>query len=414
MRVTRPVVAAAVLALACSVSVAAQTVPPPTTTAEGLSLAQTLTTLTRSAGSAPVGEALAFATALEVGTTPLVTSAAGFIYKVDPATGLRVRQATTFGPAFAERALTSGEGKVSASVSLMTATYDKLGDLSLERMQLGKVDAPSPTVARRGLTSLVIQAETLVMSGTMGVTDNLDIGVAVPLVQVRLDGISWVENGRGDVILHARAEGSSSGLGDIALTGKYRLWSFGEGPPDPGGIAVVGTMRLPTGESDNFRGLGISRTLVSLVGSSGRGRFRPHANVGFEYWSDGIDVITDFTRNTTVTARHQLLYGGGVELEATPKVTVMVDVLGRHIRGAGRVGFRTDTPSPTSPLAGLGVTSFESAVALDEGIRKLTLAPGLKLNLKGNLLLSLNALVALQDNGLHDRFTPVIGLDWTF
>jgi hypothetical protein len=36
------------------------------------------------------------------------------------------------------------------------------------------------------------------------------------------------------------------------------------------------------------------------------------------------------------------------------------------------------------------------------------------LNLKGNLLLSLNALVALQDNGLHDRFTPVIGLDWTF
>jgi hypothetical protein len=233
-------------------------------------------------------------------------------------------------------------------------------------------------------------------------------------VQVRLDGISWVENGSGDVILHARGEGSSSGLGDIALTGKYRLLSFGEGPPDPGGIAIVGTMRLPTGEKENFRGLGVSRTLVSLVGSSGRGRFRPHANVGFEYWGDGIDVITDFTQNTTVTARHQLMYGAGVELEATPKLTVMADVLGRHIMGAGRVGFRTDTPSPSGPLAGLGVTSVESAVALDQGIRKLTLAPGLKLNLKGNLLLSLNALVALQDNGLHDRFTPVIGLDWTF
>jgi hypothetical protein len=25
-----------------------------------------------------------------------------------------------------------------------------------------------------------------------------------------------------------------------------------------------------------------------------------------------------------------------------------------------------------------------------------------------------NALISLRDNGLHDYFTPVVGLDWTF
>ena len=50
---------------------------------------------------------------------------------------------------------------------------------------------------------------------------------------------------------------------------------------------------------------------------------------------------------------------------------------------------------------------------LPEGIRKLNLVPGLKLNLKGNMVLSLNAIVSLQDNGLHARFTPVVGIDLT-
>jgi hypothetical protein len=34
--------------------------------------------------------------------------------------------------------------------------------------------------------------------------------------------------------------------------------------------------------------------------------------------------------------------------------------------------------------------------------------------MKGTFLLSLNALVPIMDNSLHDKFTPVVGLDWTF
>lgn len=377
----------------------------------GLSLADTLTQLTGPVGSAPVGEALGLATALEVATTPFGTSSGGFVFKLDPSTGLQVRTATTFGPSFADRALTSGEGKVSVGVNLISASYKKLGDLSLDNMQLGSVQAGSPSVARVGTTSLTITSETLVLSGAIGVTDRVDIGVSVPMVRVKVDGVSSLVNGAGDVVLSAKGGGTASGVGDIAAILKYRLFAFGEGPPDPGGLALLGTMRIPTGDRESLRGLGVSRTLVSLVFSSGRGRIRPHVNGGFEWWSDGVDVVTNFAKNpSTVTARHQVQYAGGVEIEAAPKLTLMVDLLGRHILGAGRIGFETTVP-PANPQ---GVTSFESAVALPEGIRKVTLVPGLKVNLKGTLLLSLNALTSLYDTGLHARVTPVVGLDLTF
>jgi len=409
---TRPAVAVAVLALACAVPAAAQTATTPPV--EGLTLAETLNTLARTAGSAATAEALTLATVLEIGTTPLPTASPGFIYKVDPATGLRVRQATTFGPSFSERALTSGEGKVAVYASVSAASYEQFGDLSLERMQLSSVSASSPLVQRRGLASLVIQAETLTMATSVGVTDKFDLSVSVPLVRVSLDGIAWMEDGNQRVLVRAEGAGTATGLGDIAITGKYRLTGAGEGPPDPGGLAVIGTARMPTGDRDNFRGLGITRLLGSVVYSSGKGRFRPHGNAGFEYWSDSLDALTEGIGSGRVSARHQFQYAAGFEYEGAPKLTLLVDLLGRHILGAGEVGVVTTTPSPNSVLGALGATAVESVVPTDQGINKLMLVPGLKLNLKGNFLLSLNVLTSLRDNGLHDRVIPVFGLEWTF
>src|SRR5262249_18401219 len=101
----------------------------------------------------------------------------------------------------------------------------------------------------------------------------------------------------------------------------------------------------------------------------------------------------------------------GVEIEAAPKVTVIADFIGQHILGGGKVGFRTDQAPAGNPM---GLTSFTSAVALPHGIRKLAGVPGLTLDLKRNLLLSLSGLPTIQDTGLHARFTPVAGLEMTF
>ena len=377
------------------------------TTVEELTLQQALAQLTGPLGSRPVAEAIGLATALEVNTTPMAMATGNFQFKLDPATGLLVRTTNTFGPAFAERATTSGEGVVTAGGSFTAASYDKLGDLELERMQLGSVTAASPAVARTGVANLELSQKMVLISGLVGVTDNLDVGVGVPLVTIKLDGTTTLTNGSGVVTRLAEGGGSFSGLGDISALAKYRFVRFGTELNDEGGVAALVNLRLPTGDKNSLRGLGVTRTLVAGVYSGTFGRIRPHVNGGFEVWSKGIQVPTNYQTGATEEARHRIQYAAGVEVEAAPKVTLLVTFLGSHIMGAGQVGFVEDVP----PANASGITSLESAVALGEGIRKIIAAPGLKLNLKGKMLLSLHALATLKNDGLRPKITPVVALD---
>jgi hypothetical protein len=52
-------------------------------------------------------------------------------------------------------------------------------------------------------------------------------------------------------------------------------------------------------------------------------------------------------------------------------------------------------------------------VALPQGITKSMLAPGMKVNLKGKMLLTLSAIITLRNNGLHAKVTPVAGINLT-
>lgn len=402
---------AALLLLVSNVPAAAQSPAPnpaapiqgTTTTVPDLTLANTVIQMVRPVGAVHLGEALGLATQLEVATAPFGASSGGFVIKLDPSTGLQVRTATTFGPSFAERALTSGEGNISVGVNFMSSSYDRLDNQAFDGLQVRSVSATSPRDARVGRSNMTISSNTAVISARMGVSDKLDVGAYIPIVTVKIGGTTTLQNGNGDILTFAQGSGVAKGLGDIAGLAKYRFYSFGTGQPDPGGLAAMVTMRFPTGDRNNLRGLGITRTLVSLIASGGQGRVRPHANVGFEFWSKGVSAVSDVAPNTSVTARHQLQYAGGLEFEATPKCTLLVDLLGGQIFGGGKIGF-----------ANVGTPSGDSAVALPEGIQKLSLAPGLKVNLKGKLLLTLNALVALRDSGLHARVTPVAGIDLTF
>jgi len=402
---------AAVVSLACAASASAQTAPPipgTTTTTDTLTLADTLGRIVGPVGSTHVGEALGLSSALGIATTPLGAASGGFLIKLDPSTGLQVRAATTFGPAFAERALTSGEGKLSLGLNFMSSTYDRLGDASFDsNLQVRSSTAATPAAARTGTAGISLTSKTTVVYARMGVSDNFDVGASIPLVTVKLTGTSLLRSGAGD-ILFAQGTASSAGLGDVQGIAKYRFYSFGTGQPDPGGLAVMVTLTMPTGDRDNFRGLGVARTNVSLIASSGKGRVRPHGNVGFGAWSKGITVASDTSPDATVTSRNQFDYAAGLEFEAAPKVTLFVDLIGGGVLGGGKVGLASVPPETSA------ITASQSLVALPEGIRRVDLAPGLKANLKGKLLVSLNALIALHDTGLHARITPVAGIDLTF
>ena len=202
-------------------------------------------------------------------------------------------------------------------------------------LPLGTIVGTTPAASRTTTANLGLTARTVALTTTVGLTENVDVAVVVPLVSVKVAGSSTVIDGNGTVTRVAQTTSLFSGIGDVSAMAKYRLFKF-KGPdmPDPGGVALLVDMRLPTGSRENLRGLGVTRTLIGGVVSAGRGRLRPHATAGFDYWSKGVDVAG--APGQTVHIRHQFQYAGGVELEAAPKVTLLMDFLGQRSSAVAR------------------------------------------------------------------------------
>src|SRR5262245_7110727 len=189
---------AAILLIGSTIAASAQPAPPDpgtTTTIPELTLGNTLVQLVRPVGATHVGEALGLATKLSVGTAPFGSSSGGFLIKLDPSTGLQVRTATTFGPAFAERALTSGEGSVSVGVSYLYSNLKHLDDLSLDNLQVRSATGTTASNSRSGVANLELSSKTIVMAARMGVTDKLDLGVYIPFVSLKINGTSSLVDG---------------------------------------------------------------------------------------------------------------------------------------------------------------------------------------------------------------------------
>ena len=376
------------------------------TTVEDLTFEQTLVQLANPLGLRPIGESIGLTTALEIATQPLSSASGGMVFKLDPATGLLTRVSRTLGPSFAERALTAGEGQVAIAAAFSATSYDKLSKFGLNNLPLGSVTASNPANARVGTGDFHLTSKTLTMAGTVGIAPKVDVAVIVPLITATLEAVTTQVDGNGRLIRLAETNTKFSGIGDMAAILKFKAAKL-PGPeiPDPGGLGFMLTMRLPTGSRENLRGLGVYRTMASAIFSAGKGPFKPHASGGFEFWSKSVDVPTATATGGLVKVRHQVLFAAGFEIEAHPKVTLLLDFLGQKIRKGGEVGVVSD------PVNAGGISSIQSLVDLPEGILKGILVPGIKVNLKGKLLLSLNALVTVKNNGLHSKVTPVVGLN---
>ena len=205
-----------------------------------------------------------------------------------------------------------------------------------------------------------------------------DVGLFSP------DGEDLTPGGHELVLPHS----SAAGVGDIALFARYRLMRRGEG-----GLAGEIEVRLPSGDTNELRGAGVTRTLVSAIWSLG-GTVSPHANVGYEFWS-----------NSITTARNQVSYAFGLELKAHPRATAVIDVVGRRLLGGGRSAYVTFTE---------GTLSLDILSAVPEALDVVSFAPGVKWNVAGNVLLTANVLASITNQGLRANVVPVVGLDWAF
>ena len=371
------------------------------------SLTEVLREVTVPSGNPGIGDVISVLTGLEVATAPLGSPSGGFVYSYDEGVGAPLRRSGTFGPQFVERALTTGRGTTSFGVNVFNATYDTLSGHSLDDIRVATFRGPQPIISSSTL-NLQLRSQTTALFSSVGVTDNFDLAVAVPIVRVEVNArMVQEEPGIGTAIL--LSDGSSTGLGDIALVGKYRFWKSSD---ERSGLAGLVTLRMPTGDEDDLRGIRAWRTLVGAAASAALGNVSVHVNGGYEFWDKSVTLSNNRPGpfDEVWQLADQVQYGAAVEFEVHPTLTFTVEGMGRLIRNSGQL----DTVSFNTELSpALGIDGVNLLQVTSGRLRKFVVVPSVKWNLGGNRLLSFGLRMAQADTGLQDTLTPLVGFNWT-
>lgn len=326
---------------------------------------------------------------VELATLPISASSAGFAYRLNPTLGTVERASESFGPFFTERSLTAGRRQASIGVSFTTARYTHLDD---QRLRDGRLvtsgnqfrDEASPFDIET--LTLELESRTYTFLGNVGVGDRLDIGVAVPLVEVSLAG-ERVNTYRGTSVVQASASARASGVGDVAVRGKYRVVGRGAG-----GVSAVAEVRLPTGRREDLLGAGETALRTMIVGSVETSRLGAHVNGGVSV--GGLS--------------NEQHYRGALTFSASPHLTLIGEVLGRRIEEAGRVSIGR---APHPSIAGVDTLRLVASGASTHTVVALA---GAKWNLARTWVLSGSVSVPVTSTGLRPRMTALVGLDYAF
>jgi Putative MetA-pathway of phenol degradation len=370
--------------------------------------------------------------AYQLSSFPLASSAGGFAYRFDPSLGVLTRVTDSFGPIYAERVDTVGKGRFNLGLNYSHFTFDTINTLHLRdgdlRLVFTHEDANrdgstlSPFFEGDLITAqLLLDIETDITAFvlTYGVTDRFDIGVAVPIVRTEINAATNASINRlatgtiapgihrflnGESTETFRQSGSASGLGDIVLRTKYR---FLEG--SKAGLAIAADARVPTGDENDLLGTGATELKAYIVGSAHLGTFSPHLNAGYS-WS--------IESSSAPQVPDEIAYTGGFDWALSPRFTFIADVVGRTLRNVQNVEVVDTTfqANASSDPANPNIVSavLPRLVTQSGDITTILGSIGVKINPFGNFLLTLNGLFPLNDQGLQDGFTPLVGIDYSF
>ncbi len=322
-------------------------------------------------------------------TLPVSSSSGAFLYRLNPELGTVERATSSFGPFFVERSLTAGRGR-----SAFGLTYQHLRFTSLDGHNLRDgslvttanqfVDEQTPFDVDR--LALDIDADVATFYGTVGVTDQLEIGVAVPAVALRLEG-SRVNTYRGQTFTQASASAKTVGLADLVARAKYSIVQ-----EEGAGLAAAVDVRLPTGRQEDLLGTGRASLKLAGIGSLERGRAGGYLNAGF----------------TVGGLAREISYGGAATVAATGRLTLSGELLGRWIDTPGGIVPVTAThPS----LAGVETLRLEPS---GSRVNLVTVVPGVKWNVASTWVLVANVMLPLTSAGLTSPVTPFVGLDYSY
>ncbi len=369
---------------------------------------------------------LSSAIGTNVANLPISSTSSGRTYRFEG--GIPVATSTSAGPVFAERAQTLGKGRVLVGATVNTFRFNSVRGVGLDNVQLNftheNVDFAGCDTVFNGDCSLMgipglenefitldvaldLDVRSTVFVMTYGLTDFLDIGVAVPIISTSLRGSSQAQvvpfggtsathffagTPQSPVLSASRfEEGSATGLGDVAARVKWRI-SQGEAT----GFALLADARFATGSEEDL--LGAGHTAIRALGIvSGRfGSFSPHANVGYLYRGD--DVLNDAVLATL-----------GFDHLLAPWATLALDLITELQVGQNQLTVPGDVTIDVPFRRTVRTTNIpnmrDDIVNGSVGMKFVT-GPG--------IIVVANALVPLNKGGLRSNVGWTVGLEYSF
>ncbi|MFQ5709768.1 MAG: hypothetical protein ACE5HO_20120 [bacterium] len=365
--------------------------------------------------------------AANIASFPLSSTAAGLTF--DFSTGKPVSTTTSLGPIFAERAQTLGQGRFNLGFNYSFLNLAKIRGLNLEDLQFtfthadvgapGLGDSDNEFDTLDFAPHLDLDAFILAFFFTFGITNDFDISVAVPFVNVsmkanpfaQINSFTFATNDTAnhnfggspaDPILTLQPQAindDATGIGDIAVRAKYH---FLKGKDVD--LAMLLEFRPATGNEDNFLGTGKSTIRAAFISSSILGDFAPHLNLAFERHFSDLD-------------RDEIQITAGYDQKLAEGLTLAIDFLGEF-----QVGSEIDAlkfPESATIQRTVGNTSLQQQVSLTNmpqfsNDNVVNAAFGVKVNPRKELLFVANVFVPLNEGGLRSDFIPTVGFEFSF
>jgi hypothetical protein len=345
---------------------------------------------------------------------PISATSSGATYAI--VGGLPVRTSTSAGPIFSERSQTLGRGRFFLGTNVSGVQYSTLNGVPTDDLRFafshenvgdslrGEPDWENDIIDMQ----MQLDVSQLVASvfATWGITDFMDIGVAIPFVRVGVQGTSTAQiNAFGPGTPHYFAgdatnpviratsvvDASAAGLGDIVGRLKVNL-----GQSSRFGAALLGEVRFATGDEEDLLGAGSTNA-------------RGMAVAGMQFGSMAVRTNAGYIVRTGELATDAALVTLGFDNQMTSWATLAFDLLSDWQVGESPLtlpgAIALDTPYVrTIPATNI---PYRREDRLDASL-------GVKFNVRGGTVLVLNGIVPLKQSSLQPNFIWTVGLDFNF
>ena len=348
----------------------------------------------------------------QISQVPTPSPAGGIVFSFGPG-GLTTQR--DLGPIFSDSATTIGKHKLYLAFSYQFFEFDQIDSTALKQIPL-QISGCDPMVSGCGKPPIVTKSDLSLKSNqyttyvTFGLLGWLDVSAVIPIVNVRMGmqttcSICFQSQPTPGVTLvftPNTATANATGIGDVRFRVKAALIQ-GERTS----LAVGWDVRTPTGNDLNFLGTGTVgfRPFASFAY---RSRIAPHASVG--YTANGSSILASSTQTGNAHLPNSLDYAIGADISVSKSLGVVADFLGQTFFSANRIYSGSRNGSPDISCDPTGASQVCKAVNFNTN----SFALGAKYRPFKSFLVSGNVLFKLDDNGLHYKPSPMIGISYTF